>query len=361
MKTRLFTFLFFVSMLTGFAQRAQRCDEPLPEQEFRRKLKSISMQVTDESRLKVANSFVANYCLTVSQVKTIAALFQDDFNRLDFAKTAWATTLDKEDFYFVFDDFCNFSTAFLLYDYVQDMEHQAPQKENPRERPVNINFPPMDYPAYENYRGPSNCKFPLNDDDFMRFARQAAANNSEPRLMLLLTQLAEGNCLSVSQVMKLASMLASEQNRLNFFKTAYPSVFDLKNLPAGAQLFDQTQNRAAYNEFIRNQAIGFGPDVPLPCIVEADDFNQIKESISKESFSSTKISLAKQILRTKQCFSVRQVSELLRLITFEDARLDLAKFAYEYTTDRDNYYKIADVFTFSKSKDDLMKFLEGKR
>ena len=83
-------------------------------------------------------------------------------------------------------------------------------------------------------------------------------------------------------------------------------------------------------------------------------------SIRKESFNSTKVTLAKQILRSKQCFTTVQIREMLKLFSFDDSRLEMAKFAWEFTTDRDNYYQVADVFTFSSSKEELMKFLEGR-
>jgi hypothetical protein len=51
---------------------------------------------------------------------------------------------------------------------------------------------------------------------------------------------------------------------------------------------------------------------------------------------------------------------MVKLFSFDDSRLEIAKYAWDYTIDRDNYYQVADVFTFSSSKESLMKFLEGK-
>jgi hypothetical protein len=51
---------------------------------------------------------------------------------------------------------------------------------------------------------------------------------------------------------------------------------------------------------------------------------------------------------------------ILQLFTFEDNKLELAKFAYDYCIDRENYYRVNDVFTFSSSKDELSRFLQGR-
>jgi hypothetical protein len=359
MKIKLILLLLILTVSQIYAQGPRRCDVPLPDHIFRQKHKSVVLQQTDDRKLQVAVDLAANNCLSVEQVKSIASLFIDDFNRLEFAKAAWRNTVDKENFYFVYDDFAYFSTVFMLHDFIKSMEANPTDYLPPYEPPITLNFPLLDYPAYENYRGPSNCNYTVREDEFLRSAIQVAGNNSEANKILLLTQIAQNNCLSVAQAMKLASLLGSEPNRLSFFKTAYLSVFDLNNLSFGAQLFSHIPNKAAYNEFISSPTPG--PVGPPPCEVSPDDFRQIMESVKQESFNSTKLTIAKQIIRSKECFNTRQIADLVKLFSFDDTRLELAKFAYDYTTDRENYYQVADAFSFSSSKEELMKFLEGKK
>lgn len=360
MRIKLVTLFLILSSTLSYAQRPQRCEVPLPEHVFRQKQKSVAIQPSEDLKLQVASAIAVNNCLSVEQVKNMAALFIDDFNRLDFAKTAWYNTVDKENFYFVYDEFAYFSTVFMLHDFVKTMEGNPTDYLPPYEPPINLNFPPLDYPAYENYKGPANCNFPIRENEFKKAAIQVAGNSSEANRMLLLTQITQNNCLSVAQAMKLASLLSSEPNRLSFFKTAIMSIFDLDNLPFGSQLFAHIQNKAAYNEFISRPAPG--PVVPpSQCKIAPNEFLQIKESIQKEGFNSTKLTIAKQIIRSKQCFTSTQMTDLVRLFSFEDSRLELAKFGWDYTIDRENYYRVADALTFSKSKEELMKFLESKR
>ncbi len=90
------------------------------------------------------------------------------------------------------------------------------------------------------------------------------------------------------------------------------------------------------------------------------DFETAKASINNQSFAEEKMKVAKQIVKAK-CINSRQVKEIMGLFSFEENKLDFAKFAYDYTMDKDNYYTINDAFNFSSSVDDLNHYLENKR
>ena len=61
-----------------------------------------------------------------------------------------------------------------------------------------------------------------------------------------------------------------------------------------------------------------------------------------------------------KCLKATQVKDLMMLLTFEESRLDFAKFAYDYTYDQGNYYVVNDAFTFEFSIDELNEYLEGR-
>lgn len=87
------------------------------------------------------------------------------------------------------------------------------------------------------------------------------------------------------------------------------------------------------------------------------DFNAALKSIEKGSFEDTKLSAAKAVA-SKNCLSTDQVVKICKLFSFEDNKLAFAKHAYAFTTDRKNYFKVADVFTFSSNKEELNNFIE---
>lgn len=89
-------------------------------------------------------------------------------------------------------------------------------------------------------------------------------------------------------------------------------------------------------------------------------FEQLKQTIRRESFDESKLSIAKTAIRD-QAVSTTQVRELLTLFSFEQSKLDIAKYCYQYTTDFNNYYLVANSFGFSSSKTELMRYIEENR
>ena len=89
-------------------------------------------------------------------------------------------------------------------------------------------------------------------------------------------------------------------------------------------------------------------------------FQQLKQSIERESFDKNKMDLLRSILPNNRVTS-QQVRELAYLISFENTRLELAKFAYRYTSDRGNYFVVNDVFNFGSSKTELTRYISTYR
>ncbi|MCC7500992.1 MAG: DUF4476 domain-containing protein [Flavobacteriales bacterium] len=104
-----------------------------------------------------------------------------------------------------------------------------------------------------------------------------------------------------------------------------------------------------------------GYNGPVGCgyPMSSSEFDEAKASISSKGFEDTKMTLVKQIGRDR-CFTVDQVKGLMGLFSFEDNKLDLAKFAYDHTYDIGNYYKVNDVFSFESSVEDLNEYIKSR-
>ncbi len=89
------------------------------------------------------------------------------------------------------------------------------------------------------------------------------------------------------------------------------------------------------------------------------EFSMLKNLIEKQSFDSSKLETAKSALYKNKITS-RQVLELVRMLTFESSKLDLAKFAYDCTIDQGNYFVVNNAFTFPSSIDELNKYIRGR-
>lgn len=94
--------------------------------------------------------------------------------------------------------------------------------------------------------------------------------------------------------------------------------------------------------------------------MDPGSFKSAKETVAKASFEDTKLSTAKTILGSN-CFSTNQVMEICKLFSFEESKLDFAKFAYSKTTDPGNYFKVGNIFTFDASKTELNEYISNNQ
>ena len=91
-------------------------------------------------------------------------------------------------------------------------------------------------------------------------------------------------------------------------------------------------------------------------VISVRDFETVKEQIRKEGFENNRLISAKVII-DKNNFTTEQVKEFMLLFSFEKNRLELAKYAYRKTVNKQCYYELDDAFTFSSSRDELARFI----
>jgi hypothetical protein len=94
--------------------------------------------------------------------------------------------------------------------------------------------------------------------------------------------------------------------------------------------------------------------------VSSSEFEKMTSSIKAQSFEETQLKIAKQALKSN-CLSSSQIKGICKLFSFEESKLDFAIFAYKYCTDKNNYYTINDIFTFSSSVDSLNDAIEKQQ
>ena len=103
------------------------------------------------------------------------------------------------------------------------------------------------------------------------------------------------------------------------------------------------------------------PPVPIgPIAMDERAFNDLKRSINDASFEDTKLSTAKTALNNN-FVTTNQVIELCSLFSFENNKLEIAKFAYKKTVDQNNYFNVGNVFSFDSSRKSLNDFISDKR
>jgi hypothetical protein len=95
-------------------------------------------------------------------------------------------------------------------------------------------------------------------------------------------------------------------------------------------------------------------------VMSSREFETAKESLRKEWFENSRMTTAKLIM-DKNNFTTQQVKEMMLLFTFETNRLEVAKYAYRKTVDKQNYYQLNDALTFNSNKEELARFIRESR
>lgn len=106
--------------------------------------------------------------------------------------------------------------------------------------------------------------------------------------------------------------------------------------------------------------VGGGWDNGYGNVMSTREFESVKEQIRKEWFETNRLTSTKVII-DKNNFTAQQVKEMVLLFGFENNKLEIAKYAYRKTVDKQNYFIINDAFTFSSSRDELARFIRELR
>jgi hypothetical protein len=90
------------------------------------------------------------------------------------------------------------------------------------------------------------------------------------------------------------------------------------------------------------------------------DFTNLVNSITAKDFEDVRLKIAKQGV-SANCVSAAQVRKLMDLFTFEESKLDITKYSYDRTVDKNNYYLVNDGFGFESSVDNLNDYISKKK
>ncbi len=86
------------------------------------------------------------------------------------------------------------------------------------------------------------------------------------------------------------------------------------------------------------------------------DYEKLKTAVKGKTFDSDQAIVAKQGCKNG-CMSAEQITGVMKVMKFDSARLEFAKYAYPFCVDKNNYYQVNDAFTHSSSTTDLEKAL----
>jgi hypothetical protein len=104
---------------------------------------------------------------------------------------------------------------------------------------------------------------------------------------------------------------------------------------------------------------GYSGKVGCTPPVSAERIESMAKTVDKQTFGDDKVRVTKQIIRSN-CITLDQLIVILNKFDWDDGKVEIAIFAYDYVYDLENYYKIYDLLTFSSSGKELEEFLDSK-
>jgi hypothetical protein len=202
----------------------------------------------------------------------------------------------------------------------------------------------------------------LEDESLQDQIRALNAEGNAPERLEKARRIVVSHRLSSMQVKTIAARLHDDDARLQFALAAYPLTVDPENFYEVYDAFSSFSKVMRLHDGIReNRRPGPPPVVHAPRIVTDEDLKGMIKALRGESFDQTRGKVARQILSTSQRqFLSRQIKQMLDCFDFENNKLELAKFAYDFVADREMYFAVNESFDFDASKQNLARYIESR-
>jgi hypothetical protein len=124
-----------------------------------------------------------------------------------------------------------------------------------------------------------------------------------------------------------------------------------------------TTTSTSYTTTSSNTPPHHTPPAPVGCFsaypMSSSDFSSALATVKNQSFEDTKLKTAKQVA-SANCMNTSQITQVCNEFSFEESKLEFAKYAYDFCTEPKNYFKLNNVFSFSTSVDELTEYVQGK-
>ncbi len=90
------------------------------------------------------------------------------------------------------------------------------------------------------------------------------------------------------------------------------------------------------------------------------EVSELSTRVQDRSMDGDKLKLVKSVL-TDRTYYTEQLRTMLGWFSFESTKLEFAKWAYDNAIDKENYWKLEDVFSFSSSKSELTEYVDARK
>ncbi|BDS09420.1 DUF4476 domain-containing protein [Aureispira anguillae] len=348
---------------------------PLTESKFDVLRKEIVGQSFDSKRLVKAKELSDNNFLYVRQIQAIMEGFSLESSRLDYAKYAYSTVLDAENYNTLIAMFKLGTSKDALKTYLAQRKAPVVPKEEKKavltEKEEGGSEKVTATPQKTKPTGPT----PMTDQEFATAKRQIGEESFESSKLRRAKQTSDANYLLCHQIKEIMEVLSFESSRLEYAQYAYSKTYDQVNYATVKESLKLSKSKEELTAFLKKQPIvdyaaakeeeALAIEEPiteekeaaqLPPAFSKGDFINAKNEIASQSSDAKKLEKAKEITNKTYLLS-EQVKTITALFLFEDNRLDYAKYAYAKTSDPEHFDLVRAVLEKESHKvlDDYIK------
>lgn len=195
-----------------------------------------------------------------------------------------------------------------------------------------------------------------------------------------------GRTYYTDQLRTMVGWLSFESTKLDFLKAAYDNTIDKENYWKLEDVFSFSSSKDELNDFVnarRPQVLNTRDDRDRnwdrdwdgnrdrvnannyndqynPNQVTDQDITDLGARVKDRIGDSDKMKLAQSVMKGREYYT-DQLRTVLGWFSFESTKLDFAKWAYKGTVDKENYWKLEDMFSFDSSKNELSDYVQGQR
>lgn len=159
--------------------------------------------------------------------------------------------------------------------------------------------------------------------------------------------------LSSTQLISLLKLINNEDKKLQLAKSSYMVIKDPQNFYTIEEAFSFLSKKDDFINYTKTQS-----STRYGSLIRNADFERLKEQVKRESFDDGRTSLIQNTLKNSY-INANQLAELLKLYSFEDAKLRTAKLLCHQIVDKQRYYTVVDTFKFISTKNQFLDFIKG--
>ena len=239
-----------------------------------------------------------------------------------------------------------------------------------------------------------DCAAPTSDQQFRQLLQSVRGVRNQVTKITQSERLMQEHCLTSRQIKSLLDEIMSVNDRMALAQTGWHWVYDPENYHFTFDAFLSSSRARELQAYMDAHARGGqvapppgrrspgrtepsrrpperrqppppptslvpGYNGPIGCpgpLMNSGQFQNALRSVQDRSFADEQKTVMRQVLRNN-CVSVAQVTQMLNAFSFEDDKLEMAKFAFQSTHDIGNFYQLNNAFKFSSSTEKLEAFL----